>query len=147
MGRPGSKRNVAWSGAYESVVHGYIDVIVMGGIIVGPQPFQHCYFSFSKLACSNLLGFAFLGLAASKLTTLYSGKEGTYLRRNLLLAFGVVDIVLSTSMLRFERGFQVAGSSIKYFSLLHFVEGAVFLYDAIFRPRPLKPSTKVSKGQ
>jgi hypothetical protein len=88
-----------------------------------------------------------LGLAAGKLTALYSGKEGTFLRRNLLLAFGVVDIVLSTSMLRFERGFQVAGSSIKLFSFLHFLEGAAFLYDAMFRPRPLKPSTKVIKGQ
>ena len=88
-----------------------------------------------------------LGLAVSKLTTLFSGKEGTFLRRNLLLAFGAVDIVMSTSLLQFEKGFQVAGASIKYFSFLQFVEGAVFLYDAMFRPRPMKPSTKPAKGQ
>ena len=88
-----------------------------------------------------------LGLAASKLTTLFSGKEGTFLRRNLLIAFGAVDIVMSTSMLRFERGFQVAGASVKGLSLLYFVEGAAFLYDALFRSRPVKPSTKVAKGQ
>ena len=88
-----------------------------------------------------------LGLAVSKLTTLFSGKEGTFLRRNLLLAFGAVDIVMSTSLLQFEKGFQVAGASIKYFSFMQFVEGAVFLYDAMFRPRPTKPSTKPAKGQ
>ena len=54
---------------------------------------------------------------------------------------------MSTSMLRFERGFQVAGASVKGLSLLYFVEGAAFLYDALFRSRPVKPSTKVAKGQ
>ena len=74
-------------------------------------------------------------------------EEGTFLRRNLLLAFGAVDVVAATTMLRFERGFQVAGASIKALSFFSLVEGGVFLYDALLRPRPLKPSSKVSKGQ
>lgn len=93
------------------------------------------------------MGLALLSIVTGKLTTLFSGKEGTFLRRNLLLAFGGLDVVMGASILRFERGFQVAGATIKGFSFLHIVEGVIFLYDALFRPRPVKPNDKLNKGQ
>jgi len=114
-----------------------------------PILIRFCFDSFHvQVAYSNILGFALLTLVASKLTTLFSGKEGTYLRRNLLIVFGAMDIVMATSLLRFERGFKVSGASIKGLCLLTFTEGAVFLYDAFVRPRPRKPSSSAKdKGQ
>ena len=85
-----------------------------------------------QVVYSNLLGhMIFLYLSAKATTVWTSTTEGTFLRRNLLLAFGMNQIILGVSMLsRFEKDLQTAGATFKGLSTLMIGEGLIFLYDA-----------------
>ena len=83
---------------------------------------------------------------AVKVTTVFSGPEGTFLRRNLFLAFGVTQVIMAVSILfRFESDFQKAGATVMFRALVMGGDGLVLLHDSIFRKRPLKPSSAKSK--
>lgn len=100
----------------------------------------HLSLGFEKIAYVNVLGFVLLMVVRAKLLTVLSNaKEGTFLRRNLLLAFGNVDLFMAVSTFtRFEEDFNVAGGTLKGMCVMMFLEGAVFVHDALFRPRPVK---------
>lgn len=92
-------------------------------------------------AChSNLLGHMILVVLGAKLTTVFSAtSEGTFLRRNLLVAFGLTELVMGISMFsRFEGDLNRAGASFKGLSTAMCLEGSIFLYDALFRKRVVK---------
>lgn len=93
-----------------------------------------------QVAYSNILGCTLLSLVASKLVTLFSTKEGTFLRRNLLLIYGAMDIFLAGRSLMFEKEFHTAGATTKGLSFITLLEGTAFLYDAVFRERKVKAS-------
>ena len=94
----------------------------------------------SQAAYSTLLGGWLIVIVAVKLTTVFSaGDEGTYLRRNILFAFGITEILLCVLLLtKIEGGLNAAGGSIKRLVALMILEGVVFVADAVLRKRPMK---------
>jgi hypothetical protein len=92
-----------------------------------------------QVACSSLLGHILIILAVTKLATIFSFQEGTFLRRNLFIAFGASQLFMALSMFtRFESDAKQAGSSLNFLTLIVGGEGLVLLWDALKRPRPLK---------
>jgi hypothetical protein len=92
-----------------------------------------------QVACSCLLGHACIILAVTKLATIFSSQEGTFLRRNLCVAFGASQLFMALSLFtRFESDAKQAGSSLNFVTLIIGGEGLVLLWDALKRPRPLK---------
>ena len=61
--------------------------------------------------------------------------EGTYLRRQIMVAYGVLDFVFA--YLAYDY-WPPAKSVVAGFALMHCVEGSVFLGDALLGPRPVK---------
>lgn len=89
---------------------------------------------------SNLTGHMTLIVIGTKLATVFSAtSEGTFLRRNLLVVFGVTQVLTGISIFsRFEGDLNQAGGSFKGLAGVMIVEGSMFLYDALFRARPVK---------
>jgi hypothetical protein len=77
-----------------------------------------------------------------KLTTIFSGKEGSFLRRNLCLAFGGSQLFMVLNMNRFESEAKAAGASLLPFSIVIGGEALVLLWDALMRDRPVKSYKK-----
>lgn len=94
-----------------------------------------------QVACSCLFGHALTILAITKLAAIFSAQEGTFLRRNLFIAFGASQLCMALSMFtRFESDAKQAGSSLNILTFIVGGEGLVLLWDGLKRPRPLKKS-------
>ena len=81
-------------------------------------------------------------VSAAKLTTVFShSTEGTFLRRNLLITFGVADICIALLLSKhtdfIKTQFGVPFGMAPFMAMM-FLEGAVYLYDALARPRKTK---------
>ena len=102
-----------------------------------------------QIVYSNLLGHMILVYLSAKLTTVWTATtEGTFLRRNLLTAFGITQIIMGISMYtRFETDLKNAGATFKGLSGLMISEGLIFLYDALFRSRPIKKKKNIDKSK
>ena len=67
---------------------------------------------------------------AVKLTTIFSDKEGTFLRRNLFVAFGGSQLFMVANMNRFQADAKKGGASLLPFSVLIGGEALMLLWDA-----------------
>ena len=87
-------------------------------------------------------GALFITLALAKLTTVFTHtQEGTFLRRNLLAAFGVSGLLLGYVFYTHSAHVQeVYGANIVGYAGLIALEGAIYLSDALLRPRKVKKS-------
>ena len=82
----------------------------------------------------QLFGLFMIATAGAKLTTVVYD-EGTFLRQKLFLVLGVVDLLLAFTVFNYKAlGTDVTGG----FVLLHALEGAAFLHDALTRERKVK---------
>jgi len=91
---------------------------------------------------SNIIGAFIVTVSAAKLTTVFShSTEGTFLRRNLLITFGVADICIALLLSKhtdfIKTQFGVPFGMAPFMAMM-FLEGAVYLYDALARPRKTK---------
>ena len=89
----------------------------------------------------QLFGCCLLYAVAAKLLLAFGHSEGTYLRRQIMVAYGVLDFVFA--YLAYDYWPQAQKSVVAGFALMHCVEGSVFLGDALLRPRPVK----IGKGR
>ena len=97
----------------------------------------------SQKAKSSIIGHGMLIITVTKLASVFSGKEGTFLRRNLFLAFGASQSLLALSLLLgYESDAKRAGTSFLPSALLFGIDGAILLWDATQRDRPVKPAAK-----
>ena len=71
----------------------------------------------------------------------FGHSEGTYLRRQIMVAYGALDFVFA--YLAYDYWPPAQKSVVAGFALMHCVEGSVFLGDALLRPRPVK----IGKGR
>jgi len=95
----------------------------------------------SQVYLSNIIGFLLLYMVVTKLVAVFSVKEGTFLRRNMLAAIGILDVLFGVSMYaRFESDLNASRSSLQGLTLVFTVEGIIYLHDAKFRARPVKHS-------
>ena len=89
----------------------------------------------------QLFGCCLLYAVAAKLLLAFGHSEGTYLRRQIMVAYGVLDFVFA--YLAYDYWPAAQKSVVAGFALMHCVEGSVFLGDALLRPRPVK----IGKGR
>jgi len=86
----------------------------------------------------QLFGSFMLMAAFAKLIFVFGYSEGTFLRRQLIFAFGCLDLVCARAVLNYDgfgdKTFEIVGG----FGILHALEGIAFLSDAIFRKRLVK---------
>ncbi|OEU14580.1 hypothetical protein FRACYDRAFT_269609 [Fragilariopsis cylindrus CCMP1102] len=98
-------------------------------------------------ALSKLSGWMLVTLAVTKLTTVFSNtNEGTFLRRNLFIALGSIQLLGSIAVTTIgdtqskAKESVVAGPASFYqIAILLGGEGLVLLHDALMRNRPIKP--------
>jgi hypothetical protein len=84
-------------------------------------------------------GLASLGYCAVKLVTVFTALEGTYLRRNLFLLFGVIEILYCINVLDKEAFIKAhTGASIMPLLFIYGMSAIVYLSDALFRVRKQK---------
>ena len=89
----------------------------------------------------QLIGCFMLMAACTKFIVVFGHVEGTFLRQKLLFALGAVDLVTAAVVLMYKG---MPESVTMGFSVLHGLEGAVFLLDAAFRSRKVKGAKKSS---
>jgi hypothetical protein len=91
------------------------------------------------LAQEQFWGACLLALALVKLVTIFTNPEGTFLRRNLMLAIGLADVgvwaVLQQHSQVLSDGY---GVSLLPFKCALLLEGSALLLDAVLRPRRVK---------
>ena len=65
--------------------------------------------------------------------------EGTYLRRNLFISYGLCDLGLAHLFYKHSPFLKATfGADASPFVALFAIEGAVYLHDALFRARRTK---------
>mmetsp|Transcript_17234 Transcript_17234/g.39831 ORF Transcript_17234/g.39831 Transcript_17234/m.39831 type:complete len:154 (-) Transcript_17234:373-834(-) len=92
-------------------------------------------------AHSKIQGMQIMTLAATKLAVLFTNvAEGTFLRRNVFLTMGAGQLLGSMVLVGGEcqQSAKAAGFSFWQHSIVLGLEGAVLLYDALFRERKVK---------
>lgn len=87
----------------------------------------------------QLLGANFVMLASTKLVTVFCHAEGTFLRKKIFIALGAADLMVAALILSYKA---LDASVLGGVAAMHALEGAVFLYDALIRPRPVKGKKK-----
>ena len=87
----------------------------------------------------RIFGICVLAHVLTKVVTVFGGRarEGTFLRRQLLFVLGLLDVGIGAILLRFN---VIDKAVIRKAAWSLVFEGAVFLADAVFRPRPVKPA-------
>jgi len=84
-------------------------------------------------------GIASIGYCAVKLVTVFTALEGTYLRRNLFLLFGVIELLYFVNVLDKEAYTKAqTGTSIMPFLFIYALNAIVYLSDALLRVRKEK---------
>merc|ERR1719271_557916 len=76
-----------------------------------------------------------LALAAAQLVTVFTYTEGTFLRRNLFICFGISNLAIAGV---FAKG------NLTYLAVMVAIEGLAFLADIAMRARPVKKTTKAA---
>ena len=90
----------------------------------------------------QLFGVALLSSVAAKLVTIFGGSgEGTYLRQQLLLVLGIVDVGFAGVVFAYG-GLDKAVT--QGFACALLFEGAVFVADAVLRKRAPKAKAKAA---
>ena len=85
------------------------------------------------------LGLFIFTTALSKLTIVFTNAEGTFLRRNLFVVFGLCDFLAAYLMFTCDEYFMSAfDETLKPLMAAAVLEGSVFLFDALFRSRDKK---------
>lgn len=89
---------------------------------------------------AQVWGTFIVALALCKLCTVFTHTvEGTYLRRNLFLVFGVCDLLTAFLLLQHDAFFMASFEvSVKPFIAIMAIEGLVLLQDALMRDRKPK---------
>jgi len=96
----------------------------------------------SRFLC-QIVGLLWVGFFAIKLTTIFSHPEGTFLRRNLMIVCGMIDVAAAAVMQTFSQVFADGlGVNATPFVAVFLIEGAALLFDAIARKRPAKKAKK-----
>ena len=98
----------------------------------------------ANLMLENTGGVMQVGLALSKLTTVWTNtQEGTFLRRNLLCAFGVSQLLMAYFMYKHTGSIKENyGADFTVWTILTFVEAVVYLGDVLLRERKTKLKRK-----
>ena len=90
------------------------------------------------LMLSQLWGVLLATVAATKLTCVLTNPEGTFLRRNLFLVFGVSDLLMAYLGQVHGPYLATQGASVTPFCIALGIEGAALLHDALTRDRAEK---------
>ena len=88
------------------------------------------------------MGVLLVTLACAKLTTVFSNPEGTFLRRNLLLVFGALDLFFTYVIVTNMNTGKLAEVDFKPWIGVVGLEGAVLLQDGAMRDRSTKKGKK-----
>ena len=85
-----------------------------------------------------------VGLAVAKLTTVWTNtQEGTFLRRNLLGVFGVVQLLMAFLLYKHTAFINDNyGADMTVWSVLTLAEGLIYLGDVLLRERKTKTKKK-----
>jgi hypothetical protein len=116
--------------------------------VFGAQPVGSC--GKKEVGCvpgrmlfvSQCWGAMVVTIALTKLTTVFSHLEGTFLRRNLFGVLGLSDVVFAYIIHSHEAYFNSQDASGMGFMAAFAVEGLVLLHDALTRPRAPKKAKK-----
>jgi len=90
------------------------------------------------LFLSQAWGLMVVTIALIKVVTTFSNPEGTYLRRNLFVLFGLTDVFFAAVIYVHEPLFTSRGASAMGFMAAFAVEGLTFLQDGLMRARTIK---------
>ena len=85
-----------------------------------------------------------IGIAVAKLTTVWTNtQEGTFLRRNLLGVFGVVQLLMAFLLYKHTAFIKDNyGADLTMWSVLTLAEGLIYLGDVLLRERKTKTKKK-----
>jgi len=94
----------------------------------------------AMLFLAQCWGMLLITVALAKIMTVFSNMhEGTYLRRNLFISFGLCNCGLAYLFNKHNPFLKATyGADASPFVALFAIEGLVLLHDAIFRPRRTK---------
>mmetsp|Transcript_28800 Transcript_28800/g.73954 ORF Transcript_28800/g.73954 Transcript_28800/m.73954 type:complete len:163 (+) Transcript_28800:16-504(+) len=90
------------------------------------------------LFLSQCWGCMVVTIALLKLVTVFSNPEGTFLRRNLFIVFGLMNLLMGGMILMHEPYFVSQGASALGFFGAFAVEGLVLVADGMMRDRKAK---------
>ena len=100
----------------------------------------------AKMFFGQLFGCFITTVALVKMTAVFTNLEGTFLRRNLFITLGLCDWLTAGTLLGHDAFFMSSFDvTVKPFIGIMAVEGAVLLFDALFRERSLKSAAKKKK--
>ena len=118
--------------------------VVAPGTSLFFMPFDDTFQSHFKFTpeftwITQLFGCFMLMVSTTKLITVFGHVEGTFLRKKLFIALGIIDLLTAVIIGMYDGlPMKVTGG----FAVLHGLEGLAFLADAFLRPRPLKAVKK-----
>ncbi len=101
--------------------------------------------SYKLVVTQMFCGCMLATVSAAKLATILTNPEGTFLRRNLMVVFGIFDVLFAYLMFEKRSVVDKANADIRPFAAMFLVEGAVFLTDALLRDRSTKPAARGKK--
>jgi len=100
----------------------------------------------AMLFFGQLFGCFIITIALAKLAIVFTNPEGTFLRRNMFITMGICDLLTAGTLLQHDAYFMSTFDvTVKPFIFLMTLEGAVFLFDALFRPREEKALAEKNK--
>eukprot|EP01062_Namystynia_karyoxenos_P034367 TRINITY_DN251_c0_g1_i1.p3 TRINITY_DN251_c0_g1~~TRINITY_DN251_c0_g1_i1.p3 ORF type:complete len:145 (+),score=56.39 TRINITY_DN251_c0_g1_i1:86-520(+) len=118
--------------------YGICDILCPGKAVMPLNDVNDFFFENSPKgnALQQGWGTFLVAMAAAQATTLFTNPEGTFLRKNLLIAYGITDLIQAAVYFKVNQWIQKEnGPSLVPFIFLGVVEAAVYLHDAYFRPR------------
>ena len=91
------------------------------------------------LFLEQVMGCMLITAALAKLVAVFSHSESTFLRRNLLVSFGLTDLLTASFVYSHsEYAMSTYGADLMPYVVIMVVEGLAFLYDALMRERKVK---------
>lgn len=90
------------------------------------------------LMISHFVGVMLLAGNVPKLVTVHTAQEGTFLRRNLFVAYGLFDIFMGALLYTHEGALKDVGGTFLPYLVLMMIEGGILLHDALLRERKTK---------
>ena len=91
----------------------------------------------------QMMGVGLLGLAYTKIVSIFVHNEGTFLRQKLFFGLGVLDFIMAYVVYTYEH---LPPSVLNGFAGMHAVEGIALLCVAIFKERPVKSRSSSSSS-
>ena len=86
-----------------------------------------------------MMGVGLLGLAYTKIVSIFVHNEGTFLRQKLFFGLGILDFIMAYIVYTYEH---LPPTVLNGFAAMHAGEGVALLVVAIFKDRPVKVRKK-----